>query len=179
MLLCSIRPLGRFAGLLHQYVERCKAELRYVKHDMDPFAFLPVATMSSRPGKLESRRRFLAGGLCSLASCLPVARSLGSEPDGLEWWLREIAAQLPAAAALGRQYLEQRPDEASADWLARALFGEFRTLDEALGCRQFFRQCMATGCTADYRDGRLVVLDGWALPQSDARLLALLALRDY
>lgn len=127
-------------------------------------------------GGQQSRRHFLSAAICSLATCIPAVHTLGNEPDGLEAWLQHLARQLPDGAALGERYLEVRPDEASAAWLARALFGEDLMRAKNVD-RSRFVDRVAAGCASDYRNGKLVVLRGWTLTRTEGRVLALLSLR--
>jgi hypothetical protein len=124
----------------------------------------------------RSRRGFLAGMIGLLASCIPVARSRDPGLDSLQAWLRRLAADVPGAASLGSRYLEQRPAEASAAWLARELFGtelgdRGRELDRLIAYE------IGIGRESDYRNGNLVVLGGWFVTQTEARLMALVSLR--
>lgn len=133
--------------------------------------------MSRHPDRLGSRRRFLAASLCFLASCLPVARQIGRAPEPLEHCLRELAAHVPLSVPLGLKYLQEHPDEASAEWLKQMLFGNRQGAADRPDSLACLRHCIATGRASDYRLGRLIVLEGWALPETDARLLALLSLQ--
>jgi hypothetical protein len=95
----------------------------------------------------------------------------------LDTWLRELVADVPGAAALGRRYIEQCPAEASAAWLERQLFGTELRAASAGNHDRFIRNRIGEGREADLRNGRLLVLRGWVLTQTEGRLLALLSLR--
>lgn len=133
--------------------------------------------MSRHVGRIVSRRHFLAASLCAIAGCLPPVRRIGNGPVLLEQYWRELAAQVPDAVPLGSKYLQQHPEEASADWLEAKLLGAGQAPAPFTQSLDKIRTCIATGRESDYRLGRLAVLDGWALPETDARLLALLSLR--
>src|SRR5688572_12909899 len=77
-----------------------------------------------------------------------------------------------AARRLGRLYLTRHPEDADAAVLERTLFGT--TGAGWNGGRA--AQTWATACQADFRAERVVVLDGWWLARSEARLCALLHL---
>ena len=126
-------------------------------------------------GALATRRRLLAGAFCSLATSLAPLGVRGSAAETAEDWLPSLAARIPGGLALGARYLRARPAEASPERLARELFGEACGRERAglSGIAQRLRAARS----ADYRDGNLVVLDGWFVTRTEARLLALLALR--
>ena len=121
------------------------------------------------------RRQFLLAGL-SVVTLLSPAGALAKERDTLERWLRRVALRTPEAAALGRRYLHLHPTEGSAAQLAQVLFGmplqlgiDGTTLEGAK------RRIRADG-KRDYEDGNLVVLEGWSVTRTEARLLALLTI---
>jgi hypothetical protein len=124
----------------------------------------------------RTRRGFIVGAIGLLASCIPLARSRDPGLYGLETWLRRLAADVPGLAGLGRRYLEQHPAEASAAWISHELFG--KELDDRSGesDRLIARQ-ISLGLESDYRNGNLVVLGGWLVTHTEARLMALVSLR--
>jgi hypothetical protein len=114
------------------------------------------------------RRRLLTGtALCLSVSVLPAGLTSAVAVDGVATppWQALFAAS-KAAAAIGREYLRRYPEEASASWLAERLFGE-----EAAAER------IRMGRQQDFRDGDVVVIDGWFFARTEARLLALLSMR--
>ena len=99
------------------------------------------------------RRRFLAAAVaCLSGSVLPKAVASAIDADG-------------AAAAVGRQYLRQHPQEASVPWLTDILFGTEQSMEK-----------IRVGRQRDFRDGDVVVIDGWYFARTEARLLALLSM---
>jgi hypothetical protein len=113
------------------------------------------------------RRRFLTGAaLCLSGSVLPeaLASALGADGAAAPPWQVPFADS-KAAAAIGRQYLRQYPEEASAAWLAESLFGGEPAAEKIRAGRQ-----------QDFRDGEVVVIDGWFFARTEARLLALLSM---
>jgi hypothetical protein len=78
---------------------------------------------------------------------------------------------------VGRRYLEQYPQEASAPWLERQLFGsELPAGDAGPGSDGLLEQ-LRRGRQQDFTAGAIVVLDGWYFARTEARLLALISLR--
>ena len=82
-----------------------------------------------------------------------------------------------AAAAVGRLYLRQCPQEASATWLEQRLFGgKLSAPGQHAGNDGPFDR-LRQARQQDFRDGDVVVLDGWFFARTEARLLALISLR--
>lgn len=76
-------------------------------------------------------------------------------------------------AAIGRRYLALYPQEADADHLTAALFDTAKpspTTADAL------RSELSRQRQQDFRNGQVVVVDGWLLARSEARVCALSAL---
>lgn len=126
------------------------------------------------PGR--KRRRFLVGALLSLAGSLQAARLIGSESVGVAGILRGMFSETSGAVAVGRRYLRSHPEEASATWLSQALFGSESALDMNPGGIEFLRERIRAGRVQDFVDGDLVILDGWTVARTEARLLALASL---
>jgi hypothetical protein len=124
------------------------------------------------------RRRFLEGALASLSAlALPAAArtSLAPEASAAAW--RTGLPDTRAAAAVGRLYLKQYPQEASATWLEQRLFGgELSAQGEHAGHDGPFDR-LRQARQQDFRHGDVVVLDGWFFARTEARLLALIFLR--
>jgi hypothetical protein len=121
----------------------------------------------------SKRRQFLAGALLSIAGSLRVAELIGSEPDSVAGHLRGIFADPRGATAVGRRYLRSHPEEASAAWLSRTLFGAESVQETGSDGLELLRERVRTGRAQDFRDGDVVILDGWAVTRTEARLLAL------
>jgi hypothetical protein len=76
----------------------------------------------------------------------------------------------PAARAIGRRYLAEHPDEADAGRLARRLFGG----DGAAPVTgTALRHAVDAARGRDFAQGDTVLIDGWLLARSEARLCAL------
>ncbi|MEX2150364.1 MAG: hypothetical protein WD793_09105 [Steroidobacteraceae bacterium] len=111
-----------------------------------------------------------------LSACVA---GLDAPDDGersLASWLRRLPPGPVAAAGIGALYLRDRPDEQSADWLARRLFDTelSRPLDRA-GFQELLSRVVAKRAR-DFLEEDLVVVNGWAVSRTEARLLALIAL---
>jgi hypothetical protein len=132
--------------------------------------------MPERSGPGVTRREVLLCVLLPLTACV-------ADPDAPDDGERSLASRLRrlppgpvAAAGFGALYLRDRPEERSADWLAERLFdsGLSRPLDRA-GFEDLLQRVVAKRAR-DFLEEDLVILDGWALPRTEARLLALIAL---
>jgi DNA-binding IclR family transcriptional regulator len=110
------------------------------------------------------RRAMLLAGLA--AALVRPARAAPSHlPAG---YFRHPAS----ARAIGRAYLAAVPAEADAARIAALL-----ALGPASGASPAaLRRRMAARLRADFAAGRTIVLDGWLLAESEARLCALVAL---
>jgi len=76
---------------------------------------------------------------------------------------------------LGERYLELWPEERSADRLCRELFGtDIDSCSSRIDGGELLRRIRHQR-TADFRHGELVVIDGWLLARSEARVFALAA----
>jgi hypothetical protein len=122
-----------------------------------------------RGSRKLSRRSFLlfAGAAGGTALWAP---NLATILDPLGRGVAEDSER--AARRLGGFYLARHPEEADTAALERALFGTAGNGWD--GGRA--AQTWAAACRADFRAERLVVLDGWWLARSEARLCALLHL---
>lgn len=120
----------------------------------------------------NSTRRFFLGGLgiatgaLWLPSCGP-----GSEVRDLGHRLVWVIDRLDQWRLVGERYLEENPSErrlkALVDTLSRDL-----ELDPELGSRQELAERLAALVRRDFTDGRTVMVDGWMLSETEARLAA-------
>jgi hypothetical protein len=124
----------------------------------------------------HTRRRLLvaAAGIIAAAAAgpsaiLPLIERLTS-PDtaGL---LRGLITHRDSAAQLGRSYLDAHPNEARSAALVRQLAGPIALTSAERAARE-----VAARVRADYARGRTVVIEGWVLSRTEARLYALVAL---
>lgn len=120
------------------------------------------------------RRDLLVGGV---ALGLGGAAAIWFETSGradLHLRADELLARLPAAArrgaaALGRRYLAQHPEESDPDRLRRYV-GEAVADGSAPRLRDRIR--------SEFARGELVAVDGWQITRTEARLCALAALAE-
>ena len=135
--------------------------------------------MSLASGRRQFLRLSASTGLASFAlSCSwpGVTAVLASErfsSSDLASALTTLFKDPEGASAVGRRYLALHPDEADADRLSEALFDTaqpFRPTAKTL------RSDLSRQRECDFRDGDVVILDGWLLARSEARVCALTAL---
>jgi len=122
-----------------------------------------------------TRRSVLLGVLLPVTRYLPIQPGGDAGPKEVASWLRELLPDA-GAAALGAHYLRAFPGERSAEQLAQELFGCCLS-DEAdrPGIERLMHR-VRDSRARDFRDDNLVLLDGWAVPRTEARLLALVAI---
>lgn len=107
------------------------------------------------------RRRTLLGGF-GAASLIAGAPSLGADAAAAPVWRSDSAAIL--GSALRRAALVEREPAALTAVLTQELGTSPETATQA---------ALTAKVRHDYQAGRLVVLDGWALSLTEARLCAL------
>ena len=116
----------------------------------------------------------MVGALLAIAGSLPIVRVMR---DGRSAALRSLfPTDLRAARVLGERYLEIEPRERSASWLARELFGQpSLSMADGRGL-DWLKDRVRASRARDFERGDLVLLDGWFLARTEARLLALCAI---
>lgn len=77
-----------------------------------------------------------------------------------------------SAVNLGQYYLTLFPEEANYDWLTRTILPDWSTQRDS----QILKQTLKIQRQKDFYEGNTVMLDGWILSRTEARLCALLAL---
>lgn len=93
-----------------------------------------------------------------------------SAPDAASL-LRGLITDREGAANLGRSYLAAHPTEAQRRVLVRDLVGPAVPTSVSRASRE-----VANRIRGDYAAGSTVVVDGWVLSRTEARLYALVAL---
>jgi len=123
-----------------------------------------------------SRRRFLLSIIVGLV------------PSALAWtawttpsWLRraaieELVGDLSGARAIGTRYLVIAPEERDAAFLARHLFAGVADGPHHAAGMSALRQAIGAHRQRDFTTGDTVIIDGWILARTEARLCALAAL---
>ena len=96
------------------------------------------------------------------------ALGLACSPHGA--LIADVAGDWYAARALGECYLREHPLEADARWLSDFTSGEPAAYIEAV------RHRFTTARRLDFEEGRVVIVSGWQLARTEARLCALAAL---
>jgi hypothetical protein len=124
-----------------------------------------------------SRRSFLLytmlGALgVELSACTPTEIDNNS-------WLELISPYPQQAATLGRVYLAQHPEENKREVLLTKVDEALQTVSGTTGSAGSNRtlEALEQAVRNDYKQGRMVIVDQWVLGTTEARLYALLALR--
>jgi hypothetical protein len=137
--------------------------------------------------RLVHRRRALALGLALGASAVgatvlrrsTVARTLDAPPPALRDALQSVLSDPVATRRLGAAYLREEPQEASIGLLLHRLPVSGATADQTAA--RFAADPAAVlakvgaASTAEFSNGDTVVVNGWELGRSEARLAALYA----
>lgn len=120
-----------------------------------------------------SRRRFM---LFAAALVIPSAVA------GISWiqssWLRRtvvgmLLSDLSGAEEIGRRYLTSTPEENDPALLAANLFPEHRDVPHAPSDVAAMLRQLQTRRQQEFGAGDTVLLDGWIVARSEARLCAL------
>jgi hypothetical protein len=132
--------------------------------------------VNQESGVIVARREFLARAVSAVLAGFGAAaapeRSLADVSRLAERRVADLFRDEAAAARVGRRHLERHPDERDRMHLLAALFpAGLPTTDAAL------RSHLAGLRQRDFATGRVVILDGWTLAVSEARLCALVELR--
>jgi hypothetical protein len=103
----------------------------------------------------------------------PLAAAVAPRQDPVA----DLLPHAPAARMIGERYLATAPEERSASRLAAALFGSMPPKTRAdAGALSRLRQAVDARRRHDFACGDTVILDGWLLARTEARLCALAAL---
>ena len=91
--------------------------------------------------------------------------------------LAELCAALGYPETIGKACLAALPaTEASQASLARAILGDARSAGKAGAPARTLAQAVREQSRDDFRDGRIVTVDGWMLSLTETRVYALAAL---
>jgi hypothetical protein len=129
-----------------------------------------------RPKKTGRRSVLLAVAGWALAR-LPLAAS-GAPNLDVQLLARLVAflSEPGSAAALGAAYLRQAPEEADAGRLVTRLFPGASSAALERWSDGALRSALAQRLAEDFAHSRTVILQGWVLSRSEARLFAAAAL---
>lgn len=122
------------------------------------------------------RRRFLAGALLTVVNALPFSRALSAVPRSHRWPPNVPSDDLLTRIWLGEHYLKIHPEERSASRISYVLFG-----DECVNLRRLnnhpdLQQHVLQQHDQDFRLGDVVIIAGWVLTRTEARVFALSAM---
>jgi hypothetical protein len=123
-----------------------------------------------------TRRHLLIAALLPLASSLGVPNGLVDASSVVQWVRGRLFPNVRAAATVGDLYLHEQPDEGSAVWLVYKLFGNDAFCDVNRDGDERLKERLRTSRDLDFRNDDLVVLNGWVVARTEARLLGLLSL---
>ncbi|HZS84703.1 MAG TPA: hypothetical protein VFA50_17640 [Stellaceae bacterium] len=133
-----------------------------------------------------SKRTFLRSALALLA--VPGGTLFGlwatGETSDVAARITDLIGARAGARAIGAAFLARFPTEADQKQLSRRIAqlvrssGEARLGGEAISSRALQR-AVRQAITSDFETGRMIELDGWLLAQTEARICALLVLREH
>ena len=133
-----------------------------------------------------SRRKVLASipAACLLIICdagRAVAKPQPCELSSLPELLMQQLGEKKSAYVVGQAYLRIAIHEADAQHLISLIFSDperWNLTDlewDAKSCRAFLKKRFES----DFKRGRIVEVEGWILPETEARLYALAAVESY
>jgi hypothetical protein len=132
---------------------------------------------------ISRRRAMTASAVAALAALLPwracLSREVARDAIAHNAVARDaigIFRDRSAAAAIGDAYLAQHPDDRDAPRLLRRLFGDDLAQATAGIGREDLHVRLRRQLRQDFAEGRTVLVDGWLLAETEARLCALAAL---
>lgn len=121
----------------------------------------------------------IAGAALWLLGRLPPSWAAGqrNDPAAATRLLLSLLKDPRKARAIGRAYLKTLPDgPITAEQLAAAILPDHRLDDPGLGAAAALGPQVLTRIRRDFSEGAVVVVDGWVLSVTEARLYALAAL---
>lgn len=126
--------------------------------------------------KISMSRRRLLFAAAALMS-FPLAWVVGKTPSSRHRTIAEtLLHDLDGARAIGMRYLANAPEERDAGFLARELFDRIGGVPRTAPERAAARRMIAARRARDFATSDTVLIDGWILARSEARLCALAAL---
>jgi hypothetical protein len=122
------------------------------------------------------RRRLLAGTLALVTGALPFSRSFAATSRTITGRSNPWSNDSRAEVWLGQSYLRLHPEENSAKRITYLLSGDrFVSARELIDCAEL-RQSIWHQRDEDFRKGNVVLVDGWVLTRTEARMFALTAI---
>lgn len=136
----------------------------------------------TRERQLERREMLMLGGATIVGLCATRAFGTGgrsgasAEARLLRKFGRTLCLQ-PGMKTLGLVYARACPAEAQVDEAARLILGSLNHSGADIASRSGgmaeIRRLLSTRVRQDFEESELVMLDGWALSRTEARLLVL------
>ncbi len=119
-----------------------------------------------------SRRDFIISLLSAMAATTTL-HGCGSAPDGgqIRQRLSLTIGDQAAAKHFGQVYLEEHPSETDIELLLKRIGGDMNLNDPELLAERLDQQVRN-----EYRRGESVMVNGWVLSRTEARLYALVTL---
>ncbi len=115
---------------------------------------------------------WLGGRASSLAACGDRARSMS-----LYGALAALSSDLRCPGTIGRACLQALPaNEASPEDLARLILADLSSAGRDCNSAIALRRSVSERSRDDFRDGRIVTVDGWMLSLTETRVYALAGL---
>lgn len=122
------------------------------------------------------RRKILAGALLTAVNALPLSRALSATPRDYGRPPNVPSDDLLTRIWLGQHYLKIHPEECSASRISYVLFGDEYVNLRRLNNRPDLQQQVLQQHDRDFRQGDLVIIAGWVLTRTEARVFALSAI---
>jgi hypothetical protein len=128
-----------------------------------------------------TRRQFMV--VAAAATLIPVLApgGVGSQlarPEAMPSWLLDVAWDPESAERFGAAYLAARPSEADAGELGAAIAETLDASDPGSGTATTLEgfDRFAEVVREEYAHGEVLLVDGWLLSRTEARLYALVTL---
>lgn len=123
-----------------------------------------------------NRRQFsiAATALAAFPTVAATSHAVATPGRSFDSELARLFSTPQHAIDIGRRYLELNPDKADRRALLNDLFGRSATSSTS---RSSLTDLVSRWLERDFRDGVVVVLDGWILARAEASLCALLYLQ--
>jgi len=122
----------------------------------------------------HTRRGLLLGGICALVATVAYKWRRPDPIDVLSKRLRSLFPEIVAAAPILRGISELAPFHGDRKALADSIFPLDHLIAAASSAAETI-DLLVRAVDRDFTDGRLVVVKGWTLSQTEAHLLAFLA----
>lgn len=131
--------------------------------------------------RVNSRRRILLKVALGLIPATALARfnstiEHSQMSDDLALQLADLFNDRENAAAIGREYLQQQPEEADTQLLVQRIFGHDSTKLRSVVELNDLRTIVSGRIKGDYEQESVLAVRGWILSRTELRLCALASL---